>query len=550
MDKARIMITEDESIVALDLKSTLEGLGHTVPAIAASGEEAIRKAEETQPDLVLMDIMLKGAMDGVEAAGHIHERFGIPIIFVTANADETILARAKETEPYGYIIKPFKEREVCATVEIALRKRGLDEELRKYRDHLEELVQERTTELGKANELLVQSQKMEAIGRLAAGVAHDFNNLLTPIMGHAQLQMAKLPPEDKSVASFEEIYKAAECAANLTNQLLAFSRRQVIEPKVINLNDLIINMDDMMRRLLDKDIELVIVPADDLDLVKADPSQLKQVLLNLAVNARDAMPNGGKLILETTNITLEEAYVLLHPDTAPGPHIMLSVTDTGSGMTDEVKSQVFEPFFTTKGETKGTGLGLATCFGILKQIGGHIAVHSEVGQGTTFELYLPITEEIELVVENPESDNFSAMPLGTETVLLAEDEPLVRSFVAQMLRDQGYTVLEAANGFEAISIAEKHTATEIHLVLTDIVMPLMSGMELVERARTTHSTASVLLMSGYSDHTHIGSVRLGQDDSRISFIQKPFMPAVLIRKVREVLDQKFPEPASSVSLGL
>jgi len=544
MDSSRILITEDESIVAWDLKTTLEGLGHTVTAVAASGEESIRKAEETRPDLVLMDVMLKGDMDGVEAAGHIRERFNIPVVFVTANADDTILARAKETEPYGYIIKPFKEREVCATVEIALRKRALDEELRKYRDHLGELVQERTTELAQANELLIQSQKMEAIGRLAAGVAHDFNNLLTPIMGYAQLGMAQLPTQDSSIASFGEIYKAAECAAGLTNQLLAFSRRQAVEPQVINLNELIENMEQMVRRLLDKDIDLVFAPADDLGPIEADPNQLQQVILNLAVNAREAMPDGGKLTLKTANVTLERAPEIQEPSIAPITHIMLTVTDTGSGMTDEVKNRMFEPFFTTKDETKGTGLGLATCFGIIKQSGGHIEVDSEVGQGTTFKILLPITE-LKNPPENAE-DEPGELPVGTETVLLAEDEPLVRTFVAHILREQGYNVLEAANGFEAISIGEKHSANEIHMLLTDIVMPLMSGLELTEQLWTAHPAARVLFMSGYSDRTHVNSEWLDEDNQGISFIQKPFKPAGLVRKVREVLDKKIPDQVSSL----
>ena len=542
MGKSRILIIEDESIVALDLKTTLEGLGHTVTAVAASGADAIRKAEETQPDLVLMDIMLKGDMDGVEAAGQIRERFNIPVVFVTANADDTILARAKNTEPYGYIIKPFKEREVCATVEIALRKLALDGELRKYRDHLEELVQERTAKLAQANELLIQSQKMEAIGRLAAGVAHDFNNLLTPIMGYAQLGMSQLPPEDISSVSFGEIYKAAECAASLTNQLLAFSRRQAIEPKVINLNDLISSMDPMVRRLLDQDIDLIFIPANDLGLIEADPGQLQQVILNLAVNAREALPNGGKLTLKTANFTLPMAPQTREPVPAPFTHIMLTVTDTGSGMNDEVKNRIFEPFFTTKAETKGTGLGLATCFGIIKQSGGHIEVYTQVGQGTTFKIFLPITElEIQPAGANDET---SELPRGTETVLLAEDEPLVRNFVAHMLRDQGYTVLEAADGFEAISVCKNRSANEIQLVLTDIVMPLMSGIELTEQLRTAHPTARVLFMSGYSDRTHANSPRSHGDGPSISFIQKPFKPATLIRKVREVLDQKILVPIS------
>lgn len=545
MDKSRILIIEDESIVALDLRTTLEGLGHTVAAVAASGEEAIRKAEETRPDLVLMDIMLKGDMDGVEAAGQIHKRFNIPVVFVTANADDTILARAKEAEPYGYIIKPFKEREVCATVEIALRKRALDEELRKYRDHLGELVQERTVELAQANELLIQSQKMEAIGRLAAGVAHDFNNLLTPIMGYAQMGMAQSSSEGGSIASFGEIYKAAECAASLTNQLLAFSRRQAIEPKVINLNDLIIDMDQMVRRLLDKDIDLITIPANDLGLIEADPNQLQQVILNLAINAREAMPNGGKLTLMTSNITPEPDPASQGSGTAPVTYIRLTIADTGIGMTDEVKDRIFEPFFTTKDETKGTGLGLATCFGIVKQSGGYIEVFSEVGQGTTFNVYLPITK-LEPLPASPD-DESTELPRGTETVLLAEDEPLVRNFVAHMLREQGYSVLEAANGFEAVNIGKKHTGQEIRLVLTDIVMPLMSGIELMEQLRAGHPTARVLFMSGYSDRTHVNAEWLDQDNQSVSFIQKPFKPAVLIRKVREVLDQKIPDQTLSLA---
>jgi CheY-like chemotaxis protein len=304
-------------------------------------------------------------------------------------------------------------------------------------------------------------------------------------------------------------------------------------------------MDQMVRRLLDKDIDLITILGDDLGLIQADPNQLQQVILNLAINAREAMPNGGKLTLKTANITPDPARESQGTGPQPADHIMLTVADTGTGMTDEVKDRIFEPFFTTKDETKGTGLGLATCFGIVKQSGGHIEVLSEVDQGTTFRVSLPVTE-LEQTSAGADDDS-SELPRGTETVLLTEDEPLVRNFVAHMLREQGYNVLEAANGFEALSMGKKFSNQEIHLVLTDIVMPLMSGFELTEQFRAGHPAARVLFMSGYSDRTHVNSEWLDRDNQAISFIQKPFKPAMLIRKVREVLDQIIPDPVLSLA---
>ena len=409
----------------------------------------------------------------------------------------------------------------------------LEESVRKLRESNEQLLAE-TRKRQQLQEQLQQSQKMEAIGRLAGGVAHDFNNMLTPIMGYAQMELAKLPYGDSSAGSLEQIQKAAERAANLTRQLLAFSRRQVVEPKVINLNDIIIDLDQMLRRLLGEDIELVTLPSGTLDLVEADPGQIEQVIMNLAVNARDAMPNGGKLTIETANITLGESDALQHSETSSGPHVMLSVTDTGSGMTQGVQSRIFEPFFTTKGEGKGTGLGLATCFGLAKQSGGHIEIQSELGQGTTFKLYLPRTESaIRASVGSGESDRPSVWLGGTETVLLAEDEPLVRKLVAQVLRDQGYRVMEAATGQEALKIFQSQEPSSVQMLLTDVVMPQMGGIELAQRIKNIQPNTKVLFASGYTQEPLFLA---GDSSQEIRFIQKPFIADDLASKVREVLD--------------
>ena len=432
-------------------------------------------------------------------------------------------------DPYGYIIKPFKGREVWVTIEMALHKREMEEELRKYREHLEELVAERTTALEMSNKQLLQSQKMKCVGRLAGGIAHDFNNLLTPIMGYAQLGLAQLPPGASLSTNFEEIQKAAERASNLTRQLLAFSRFQVVEPKVINLNGLITNLDKMLRRLIGEDIELETLPACDLNLVRVDPSQIEQVLINLAINAHDAMPHGGRLTIQSANVILDKACFRQHADASPGPYVMLAVTDTGVGMTEEVKNHIFEPFFTTKEDGKGTGLGLATCYGIVRQSGGHIEVHSEVGLGTTFKIYLP---SVEGGVQAPDQcEVFVDIPWGSETVLLAEDEPGVRNLAAHVLRSQGYTVLEAANGVEAVHVAEKHSQ-DIHLLLTDVVMPKMSGIELAHQLKSMRPDIRVLFTSGYMDG-ELGC--LGDLGSAADFIHKPFQPIALSRKVRDVL---------------
>ena len=380
-------------------------------------------------------------------------------------------------------------------------------------------------------EQLHQALKMDAIGQLAGGVAHDFNNMLTAIMGYAGLALELLPPDHQAYDDIHGIQKTAERAATLTRQLLAFARRQIAQPRVINLNESILDMDKMLRRLIGADIELVTLPSQNLGLVKIDAGQFEQVLVNLAVNARDAMPDGGKLVIETANVTIDQHDPLLYADMSPGSYVMVSVSDNGIGMSEAVKKHIFEPFFTTKGVGEGTGLGLATCFGLVKQSGGHIWVDSEPDQGTTFRVYLPQVEENTPFLAFHHKT--SLLPGGTETILLVEDEPSVRELTARVLRQQGYTVFEATNGDEALRLAQEQVQGKIHLLLTDLVMPQMGGKALARRLLSVQPTLKVLFISGYTDSPVIN------DDiitATTAFLQKPFTPEQLAHKVRGILN--------------
>jgi signal transduction histidine kinase/ActR/RegA family two-component response regulator len=419
-----------------------------------------------------------------------------------------------------------------------------NQRLRELQAELETRVAARTSELESSNEALRrsegqlrQAQKLEAIGRLAGGVAHDFNNLLTVIMGHGSLLHQRLEPDDPNCRDMEEILRAADRAAGLTRQLLAFSRQQVLEPKVLDLNAIVTELDRMLRRLIGEDIDLVTATADGLGHVKADPGQVEQVLMNLVVNARDAMAEGGKLTIETANVDLDKGYTQSRIDLKPGRYVMLAVSDTGCGMSAETVSRIFEPFYTTKESGRGTGLGLSTVHGIVKQSDGHIEVYSELGQGTTFKVYLPRVEGATEPIR-PHAPVMNA-PGGGERILLVEDEAAIRRMVRKSLELRGYSVVEAIDGSEAISIVERGTQP-LQLLITDVVMPLMSGPELAQRMATMRPDLRVLFVSGYTDRAliHQGLRRPGT-----AFLQKPFTPDVLAQKVREILDQPLREAA-------
>jgi PAS domain S-box-containing protein len=380
-------------------------------------------------------------------------------------------------------------------------------------------------------EQLRQSQKMEAVGRLAGGVAHDFNNLLTAITGYSELTLKRLPGDDPLRRNVEEIKRAGERAASLTRQLLAFSRKQVLQPVVMDLQAVVSDMEKMLRRLIGEDIELRTVLGGELGSIKADPGQIEQVIMNLAVNARDAMPAGGKLTIETQNVYLGEDYATRHIAVKPGAYIMMAVTDTGTGMDEQTQRRIFEPFFTTKEMGKGTGLGLSTVYGIVKQSGGNIWVYSEVSRGTTFKIYLPRVDEG--AQDYKRSAEVEESLYGTETILVAEDDERLRNLVREVLEGYSYKVLLAANGSVALSIFERQEEP-VHLLLTDVIMPGMSGRELADRLTRLHPEIKTLYMSGYTDDA---IVHHGVLDADTSFIQKPFDSAALARKVREVLGQ-------------
>lgn len=375
-----------------------------------------------------------------------------------------------------------------------------------------------------------QSQKMESVGQLASGIAHDFNNLLTVINGMSDLILAQMGPGDPKRADAQEIRDAGERAASLTRQLLAFSRRQLLEPRVLNLNAVVAGMESLLRRLLGEDIDLVFVPASGLVSVKADPGQLEQLVTNLAVNARDAMPHGGRLTIETQNVEIDENYIRQHSVPVPaGSYVRMVVTDSGVGMDEATRARLFEPFFTTKGAGKGTGLGLSTAYGIVKQSDGFIWAYSEVGRGTSFTVLLPQASE-GATAAAPKAQPVSSR--GTETILLVEDNPALRKLAMRVLQPAGYTVLSAATGEEALDVLERHDRP-VHLLLSDVVMPSMSGRQLAERVSQTRPEVRVLYMSGYTDDT---VVRHGVLEAEVPFLNKPFTAAALLRKVREVLD--------------
>lgn len=380
-------------------------------------------------------------------------------------------------------------------------------------------------------EQLRQAQKLEAIGGLAAGIAHDFNNVLSVVLSYADLALLDLEPEATGRTEMQEIREAGRRARDLTRHLLAFSRQQVLQPRILNLNDTLLGLEKLLRRLLAEDVHMTLITTPDLGRVNADPTQIEQVIVNLVVNARDAMPTGGHLSIQTANVVFDITRAAEHVDLTPGRYVRLSVSDTGAGMPAAVRARIFEPFFTTKEHGKGTGLGLATVLGIVKQSGGHISVESEIGRGTRFDAYFPLLEQPADPILAP---SLQPKPLnGTETILLVEDDDQVRNLVRTILRRGGYEVLEARNAGEALLLCERH-ASRLDLVLTDVIMPLMSGRELAERLSTLVPRLKVLFMSGYTDDAVLrhGIAKV----PAVSLVQKPITPNELLTKVRELLD--------------
>jgi len=439
--------------------------------------------------------------------------------------EETIAGRVQSPDVYQFNIRSAGGRILwLETRAVAFDWEGSPASLNFIRDITERRDLERR---------FLHAQKMEAVGTLAAGVAHDFNNFLTVVQGNAAILEAELLRGSPAAEMAQEISAASGSAASLTRQLLAFSRKQTLQPRILDVNSLLHNLTKMLRRILGEDIELFLSPAKGLGKVNVDPGQLEQVIVNLAVNARDAMPGGGKLTLKTANVTLDQAYACTHPDSKTGPHVMFSVSDTGEGIPRQIQSQVFEPFFTTKEKGKGTGLGLSTVFGIVKQSGGCIELYSEPEQGTTFKVYFPRASAESEMEGKGKEDGSPREYSGSETILLVEDSPQVRGLARRILERSGYTVLEAEGGKEALFLSDR-VSGPIHLLLTDVVMPEMNGRTVAENLVITRPDTKVLFMSGYTDDA---IVHRGVLDPSADLLEKPFGPGELLPRVRSILDR-------------
>jgi len=469
-------------------------------------------ALKEQPDIILSDYSMP-EFSGLRAVELLkNSGLKIPFILISGTVGEDVAVEAMKHGATDYLLKDRIVR--------------LGPAVQRAMKEVEERIERKRLE-----QQFIEAQKMEVIGRLAGGVAHDFNNILGIIIGYSELVITEFSPEGAAQKYVEEIRHAAERAAALTRQLLIFSRKQTVQKVVLDINDVVKDMDKMLRRLIDENIEMTAVPGNQIGRIRADSGQIGQVLMNLVVNARDAMPNGGKLSIATSNVTLDENYARTRSGVKPGDYVMLSVSDTGTGITDEVKARLFEAFFTTKPEGKGTGLGLATCQTIVQQCGGHIGVYSEVGKGTTFKVYFPrVDQPLDALAQ---SDKTAPLPRGTETLLLVEDESSLRHLARDVLQAQGYTVLRAINGQHALHIAREHRGAPIQLVITDVIMPQMGGMVMAEWLKVTFPGLKILFTSGYTDDA---ITQHGMLEPNVVFLPKPYTPAALARKVRELLD--------------
>jgi len=633
-NRVRIQIVEDAGVVALDIRRHLENFGYTVTGTHASGESALEACAVEKPDLVLMDISLQGKMTGIEAGQLIRERHGIPVILLTAYADEKTIERAKFIEPFGYIIKPFEERELRTNIEMALFRHNLEKKLQeseeRYRKFFQDdlsadfvaddsgyllacnrafveyfqfesqekavgtninsrFINKEQTEkfwidlysrkrlelyelelvrtdgvsisllanvvadsnengsikefkgylidISKRKELeqqLRQAQKLEAIGRLAGGVAHDFNNILTVILGYTTILYEKIKEDDISFeAEVKGIEDAANRASSLTRQLLAFSRRQILRPKKVKVNELVQNLERMISRLITEEITMHHYMYANPDTVWVDPGQLEQVVMNLIVNARDALPRGGTINIKTENCSIHNKVPSPMGNIPPGEYISLTVQDSGVGIAPHHIKMIFEPFFTTKEEERGTGLGLSTVYGIVKQSNGYIQVDSKPNKGTSFQIYLPITTREDNEEENP-MVSMNSMS-GSEIVMVVEDEDNLRLLAKRILELYGYRVVPAGSPEEALEIVQD-PSVEIDLLITDMIMPNIGGRQLAEKFSVYRPDVKVIYMSGYPQRGNILSNSISIDHQFYPFISKPFSPEQFVRIVRQVLD--------------
>lgn len=621
----KIIICEDEHIVALDIKRQLEQFGYRILGSYPSAEEAIAACEVERPDLVLMDIQLQGALDGLEASRHIYDSYDVPVILLTAYADDLTIARAKDSLPFGYIIKPFEERELRTAIEIALFRHDMERKLRiseeRYRGLFEEApsanftadAEGRITDCngaflrllgyashgdavgtslldrfaqrsegirvmaealqgprqapeewvlqrpdgagifvlatvtvctgadGAAEELrgylvditerreleaqLRQAQKMEAIGRLAGGVAHDFNNIITAIMGYCNLLAEDVGDNPTLKDEVDGVLSAARRAVNLTRQLLAFSRKQPVEPRILDVNEALTDLEKMARRLVRENIALKFFLEAKHPRVSIDPSQFEQIIINLVVNAKDALSDSGVIAVETSNVVSDGSG--RHHGIGKGEWLAIAVRDNGSGIAPEDQQRIFEPFFTTKAKDQGTGLGLSTVYAVVNRNGGRIALESELGKGTVFYVYLPVAAGhgslSQEVVPQGRSEHRSG------TILLAEDDDYLRGLLSRLLAKTGYRVLEAGNPGEAILIAEQEKRFAL---FTDVVMPHMNGYELADRLAAMQKDLRVLFMSGYHDKSEAPRKAAY---FKSAFIQKPFSHEQLLTALDELL---------------
>lgn len=634
MPKTRVFVVEDEAIISNDIQQSLLMMGYEISGTATTGESAVDKILSLRPDVVLMDIMLGGRMDGIEASEAISAKLSVPVIYVTAYADDRVIERAKLTEPFGYIIKPFEDRELHFAIQMAIYKHSMQERLKRKNEFVTTIIESLTHpfyiidsenhsivmankaaafgELGpdtKCHQLvynsgspctgdtghpclvdevsrtghsismehtdpgtekagartyqvhaypvfdpvtgkvaqvikymlditeqkalerqLYQSQRLESIGRLAGGVAHDFSNIMSAVLGYSEMAIMELPEDHPVREKLEIIRDAGEKAATLTKQLLAFSSRQIMELRPLDINRVIEEMVKMLVRLIGDDIMLDIHPGKDTNglSVIADRGQIEQIVLNLSVNARDAMPAGGTLSIQTSSLTLDaDSAERPHVALKDGRYIVLRVADTGEGMSAEIRERIFEPFFTTKKEGRGTGLGLSTVYGIVKQHHGAIEVESTPGRGTAFLIYIPATVALDTAAPRPK---LGALGKGSGTILVVDDEPSIRGLLRDILKPLGYNVIDAPDGEAALRLAASHEGP-IDLLITDIVMPNINGIQLESKLRRIRPGIKVLYMSGYWKHIDDPAGELNE----ANLLPKPIRPTMLAAKVHEVL---------------